>query len=102
MKKIIFVGLMLLALVRTAVMAQQEGASSMQGMMQEKSKEASSEPMKGMQGMMQEMVKGQQSGEGSMQGMGGMMAMMMKMMEQCSAMMESSHHPSEAAKEKQK
>jgi hypothetical protein len=50
-----------------------------------------------MRGMMQEMMKGEKSGDGSMEemnGMGGMMRMM-KMMNQCSAMMEDSREAKE-------
>jgi hypothetical protein len=75
MRKTIFIGLILLGLATTAVMAQQA------------SEKGSPSPM---QGMMQEMMKGEKSTEGKMEGMGGM-GMMMKMMEQCSAMMESAH-----------
>ncbi len=52
---------------------------------------------------MPDMMKGKQSGESGMQGMGdrnGMMRMM-KMMDQCAAMMESAHG-SEGATENQK
>ena len=77
MRKIIFIGLILLALATTAVMAQQA------------SEKESSSPMQGMmQGMMKEGKAGESDQGGSMQ---GMMGMMMKMMEQCNAMMASSN-----------
>jgi len=50
---------------------------------------------------MPDMMKGKQSGEGGMHGMGetsGMMGMM-KMMEQCNEMMKSGHHDAEKAKD---
>jgi hypothetical protein len=47
--------------------------------------------------MMQEMMKGEKQGDH----MGGMMRMM-KMMDQCSAMMESSHHEGKETKESHK
>ena len=50
-----------------------------------------------MQGGMEEMMKGEKQGKH----MDGMMRMM-KMMDQCSAMMESSHHEGKEAKEGQK
>jgi len=52
---------------------------------------------------MPDMMKGKQSGEGGMHGMGetsGMMGMM-KMMEQCSDMMKSAQHRGEKPKESQ-
>ena len=51
-----------------------------------------------MKDRMQGMIKGGQSGEGEMKGMDGMMRMM-NMIEQCSAMMESSHDQGDKAKE---
>jgi len=79
MRKIIFVGLIVLALATTAVMAQQASE-----------KESGSQ----MHGMMQGMMGEQKGGESGMQGMGGMMGMM-KMMDQCHAMM-AAHKTSEA------
>ena len=84
MRKIIFVGLIVLALATTAVMAQQasekESGSQMHGMMQ------------GMMGMMGEQKPGEQS-QDMMQGMKEMMARMTKMMDQCSQMMGSNSEP---------
>jgi hypothetical protein len=50
---------------------------------------------------MPDMMKGKQSGEGSMRGMGDMTGMMgmMKMMEQCNDMMKSMQQQAEKAKE---
>lgn len=89
MKKIAFAGLLSLLVLGGAALAQQA---------EEQKKGASRSDMMG--GMM----KGEQSGEGKMEGMGGMggMMRMMKMMDQCAAMMESVVNRSGQPKEEQK
>ena len=87
MKKIVFAGILSVSFLSVVTLAQQSGeekkSPSMQGMMKEimKQQPGSAETSKGTEGMM------------------GMTGMMMKMMEQCGAMMESSHHPANEAKE---
>ena len=83
MKTIILVGLAVWLVLSEVTLAQQSGEE----------KKGSS-----MQDLMQGMMKGGQSGEGEMKGMDGMMRMM-KIIEQCSAMMESSHDQGDKAKE---
>jgi hypothetical protein len=74
--KIVFVGLLLFSILSGVTLAQQS---------EEQRKPPSS------RGMMQDMMKGEQSGQGSKEGMGNMggMMRMMKMMDQCAGMMES-------------
>ena len=88
MKSIALVGLLSLLILGGAVLAQQP---------EEQKKGVSTS------GMMQEMMKGAQSGEGDMQGMGGMggMMRMMKMMDQCAAMMEQCCSPADSGKQKE-
>lgn len=83
MKTIILVGLAVWLVLSEVALPQQAGEE----------KKGSS-----MQDLMQGMMKGGQSGEGEMKGMDGMMRMM-KIIEQCSAMMESSHDQGDKAKE---
>ena len=82
MKKITLIGLLSLLLVRGTALAQQS---------EEQKKGAS------VAGMMQGMMSGET--DGGMMGMMKMMAEMGKMMDQCSAMMESTHPASGQTKE---
>lgn len=86
--KIMFVGLLLFSILSGVTLAQQsEGQKN--------------NPSN--RGMMQDMMKGEQSGQGSREGMrnmGGMMRMM-KMMDQCAAMMENCCRATENEKGKE-